>query len=53
MGTLTGKVGVVKTAEAKSEAGLAMGKKIASWPSVVKVGSSLLLGSAVGVGLLL
>ncbi|KAL8842182.1 MAG: hypothetical protein Q9176_002875 [Flavoplaca citrina] len=56
LGTLTGQIGVVKTDEAKSEAGLAAGKKfgfIASWPSAFKVGASLLLGTAVGVGILL
>ncbi|KAL9034331.1 MAG: hypothetical protein Q9180_005467 [Flavoplaca navasiana] len=56
LGTLTGQIGVVKTDEAKSEAGLAAGKRfgfIASWPSAFKVGASLLLGTAVGVGILL
>ncbi|KAL8646378.1 MAG: hypothetical protein Q9226_006883 [Calogaya cf. arnoldii] len=56
LGTLTGKIGVVKTQEAKSEAGLAAGNTfgfIASWPSAFKVGASLLLGTAVGVGILL
>ncbi|KAL8671802.1 MAG: hypothetical protein Q9168_003708 [Polycauliona sp. 1 TL-2023] len=56
LGTLTGEVGVVKTDEARSEAGLAAGNKfgfIALWPSAFKVGASVLLGTAVGVGLLL
>lgn len=56
MGTLTGKIGVVKTEEAKSEAGLAAENRfgsIASWPAVFKVGASVLLGTAIGVGILL
>lgn len=56
LGTLTGKIGVVKTDEAKSEAGLGTDNKfglVASWPAAFKIGASLLLGTAVGVGLLL
>ncbi|KAL8915719.1 MAG: hypothetical protein Q9172_006730 [Xanthocarpia lactea] len=56
LGTLTGKVGVVKTQEAKSEAGLATNSGfgfVASWPSAFKVGASVLLGTAVGIGILL
>ncbi|KAI4112043.1 MAG: hypothetical protein LQ339_000050 [Xanthoria mediterranea] len=56
LGTLTGKVGVVRTEEAKSEAGLAAGNRfgyMASWPSAFKVGASLLLGMAVGLGIML
>lgn len=56
MGTLTGKVGVVKTQEAKSEAGLAVDHRfgfVASWPAAFKVGATVLLGTAVGVGILL
>ncbi|KAL8999359.1 MAG: hypothetical protein Q9169_001785 [Polycauliona sp. 2 TL-2023] len=56
LGTLTGQVGVVRTDEAKSEAGLAAGNKfgtIALWPSAYKVGTGLLLGTAVGIGILL
>ncbi|KAI4270086.1 MAG: hypothetical protein L6R38_007240 [Xanthoria sp. 2 TBL-2021] len=56
LGTLTGKVGAVRTQEAKSEAGLAAGNRfgfMAAWPSAFKVGASLLLGMAVGVGILL
>lgn len=56
MGTLTGKVGVVKTQEAKSAAGLAVDNRygfVASWPATFKVGASVLLGTAVGVGILL
>ncbi|KAL8815049.1 MAG: hypothetical protein Q9223_005777 [Gallowayella weberi] len=56
LGTLTGKVGVVKTEEAKSEARLAADNRfvfVASWPAAFKIGTSVLLGMAVGVGLLL
>lgn len=56
MGTLTGQIGVVKTQEAQSEAGLAMDKRfgfVSSWPMAFKVGASALLGTAVGVGILL
>ncbi|KAL8646701.1 MAG: hypothetical protein Q9210_005983 [Variospora velana] len=56
MGTLTGQIGVVKTSEAKSEAGLAVDNRfgfMASWPVAFKVGASVLLGTAVGVGILL
>lgn len=56
MGTLTGQVGVVKTGTAKSEAGLSMENRFAfigSWPAAFKVGASVLVGMAVGVGILL
>ncbi|KAL8859969.1 MAG: hypothetical protein Q9178_003518 [Gyalolechia marmorata] len=56
LGTLTGQVGVVKTQEAKSEAGLATDRGfgfVASWPSAFKMGASVLLGTAVGIGILL
>ncbi|KAL8960949.1 MAG: hypothetical protein Q9193_002428 [Seirophora villosa] len=56
MGTLTGAIGVVKTSEAKSEAGLAVDNRfgfMTSWPAAFKVGASVLLGTAVGVGILL
>ncbi|KAL8805214.1 MAG: hypothetical protein Q9182_002089 [Xanthomendoza sp. 2 TL-2023] len=52
LGTLTGKVGVVKTEEAKSEARLAADNRlgiVASWPAAFKIGMSVLLGMAVGV----
>ncbi|KAL8715361.1 MAG: hypothetical protein Q9220_000694 [cf. Caloplaca sp. 1 TL-2023] len=53
MGTLTGKVGVVKTQEAKSEAVDYRTGFMASWPLVFKVGASMLLGMALGFGILL
>lgn len=56
MGTLTGQIGVVKTQDAQSEAGLAMDKRfgfVSSWPAAFKVGATVLLGTAVGVGILL
>ncbi|KAL8761897.1 MAG: hypothetical protein Q9184_002028 [Pyrenodesmia sp. 2 TL-2023] len=56
MGTLTGQIGVVRTQDAQSEAGLAMDKRfgfMSSWPAAFKVGASVLLGTAVGVGILL
>lgn len=56
MGTLTGQIGVVKTSEAKSEGGLAADNRfgfMASWPVAFKVGASVLLGTALGVGILL
>lgn len=56
MGTLTGEVGVIRTHEAKSEAGSGMDSRfgfVASWPSAFKIGASVLVGTAVGVGLLL
>lgn len=56
MGTLTGQVGVVRTQEAKSEAGSGIDSIfgfVASWPSAFKIGASVLVGTAVGVGILL
>ncbi|KAL8953682.1 MAG: hypothetical protein Q9222_000466 [Ikaeria aurantiellina] len=53
MGTLTGKVGMVKTQEAKSEAVDYRSGFMASWPLAFKVGASVLLGMALGVGVLL
>ncbi|KAL9024432.1 MAG: hypothetical protein Q9196_006520, partial [Gyalolechia fulgens] len=49
MGTLTGEVGVVRTREARSEAGSAMDSRfgfVASWPSSFKIGASVLVGTA-------
>lgn len=56
MGTLTGKIGVIRTEEARSEAGSAMDSRLgfmASWPSTFKIGASVLVSTAVGVGILL
>ena len=53
MGTLTGRIGVVKTAEAKSEAGLKVNNRLCSLPAAFKVGASVLLGTAVGIGVFL
>ncbi|KAI4196730.1 MAG: hypothetical protein LQ350_006376 [Teloschistes chrysophthalmus] len=55
MGTLTGKVGVVKTAEAgKSEAGSALrDSRFASWQKVVGIGATIGVGVGIGMGVLL
>ncbi|KAL8776471.1 MAG: hypothetical protein Q9194_003126 [Teloschistes cf. exilis] len=50
MGTLTGKVGVVKTAEAKSEAGMALrDSRFASWQKMLGIGATI--GAGVGLGM--
>ena len=55
MGTLTGKVGAVRTDQAKSEAGSTITRRggMAEWPFVAKVAASLLVGVGLGVGILL
>ncbi|KAI4099555.1 MAG: hypothetical protein L6R37_005908 [Teloschistes peruensis] len=54
MGTLTGKVGVVKTAEAKSEAGMALrDSRFASWQKMLGIGATIGAGVGLGMGMLL